>query len=284
MRLDENTPIGRLLAPFAGKGARNSAGDQAAANVDADVLAGGDGAGSGDYETSPAGARSVGEGGHNGNPFLSQRHEFHNRFYDLAKAKRNWQLIAFASVALLAVVTVSYVVMASSSRITPYVVEVSELGIARAYGPAERLPGSEMERVITAELSEFIMNTRRVLADPQAQREAILEAYAFADKRAETFLNNFYSQPENDPRLLALKIRRTIHIESILRIPDSDSYRVRWTERERGQNSTTTVRTSWEAILAVATSPPETEETLLINPLGVYVYDINWGSINQIQE
>jgi type IV secretion system protein VirB5 len=164
------------------------------------------------------------------------------------------------------------------------VVEVAELGQARAFGPAERMPTSELERAVTAELAEFITNARRIVADVGAQREIILEAYAFADERARTFLNHHYSQAQNDPRLLSQRIRRTISIESILKMPDSDSYKVRWTEREIGRTSASALRTSWEGILAVRIVPPETEADILVNPLGVKIYDINWSQMHTVEE
>lgn len=218
------------------------------------------------------------------NPFLLQRHEFHNRFYDLASAKRNWQIAAFLALAALLVMAVGYVHLASSSRITPYVVEVGELGQARAFGPAERLPGSEMDRAVTAELAEFITNARRVVADVRAQREVILEAYAFVEGKAQRFLNHHYSQEHNDPRFLGQRVRRSVSIESILKMPDSDSYKIRWAEREIGLASARAVRTSWEAILAVRIDPPKTEADVFVNPLGVKIHDINWSQIHTIEE
>lgn len=286
MQLSTDTPIGKLLS-FFGRRKQEAAHPGGGAAYEEEAGVSGDGraaAGEALQEGPPWGMGGAGWTKEGENPFLLQRHEFHNRFYDLARAKRNWQLVAFASLGLLFLVTLAYVFMASTSRITPYVVEVDQLGVARAFGPAERLPLSDHEKIVTAELSEFITNARRVVADAGAQREAILDAYAFADKSAQAFLNNYYSQEENDPRLLAQKVRRTIHIESILKIPDSDSYRVKWTERERGQSSSDVIRTSWEAILAVNEVPPETEEGVLANPLGIYVYDINWGKINQLRE
>ena len=34
--------------------------------------------------------------------------------------------------------------------------------------------------------------------------------------------------------------------------------------------------TSWQAVLGVEILPPETTEVLLVNPLGLYVTEINW--------
>src|SRR5687767_4097537 len=72
-------------------------------------------------------------------PYVRGRAEFDSVFSDLAKAKRNWQLIAFGAVAVSGVLAGGLVTLATQSRITPYVVEVDRLGRAQAFGPAERL-------------------------------------------------------------------------------------------------------------------------------------------------
>ncbi len=83
-------------------------------------------------------------------PFLAARTEFTNAFGDLARGKRNWQLMAFGLGGLLALVTVAYVRLAASARVVPYVVQVDRLGQVVAVGrgrrrraarrPVDRLP------------------------------------------------------------------------------------------------------------------------------------------------
>jgi len=34
--------------------------------------------------------------------------------------------------------------------------------------------------------------------------------------------------------------------------------------------------TAWQAVLSVELTPPETTDLLLVNPLGLYVTEINW--------
>src|SRR3989441_1464973 len=71
-----------------------------------------------------------------GNPFLAARHEFMNAFGDLARGKRNWQLIAYALVGLLALLALADLRLAASSRVVPYIVQVDRLGQGLAVGPA----------------------------------------------------------------------------------------------------------------------------------------------------
>src|SRR5438132_9922657 len=71
-----------------------------------------------------AGAETAAPATADGNPFLAARHEFMNAFGDLARGKRNWQLIAYALAGLLALLAIADLRLAASSRVVPYVVRV----------------------------------------------------------------------------------------------------------------------------------------------------------------
>jgi len=73
------------------------------------------------------------------NHIIAARNEFSNAFGDLARGKRNWQLMSFALIALLALTTLSYVRLASSARVVPYLVQVDRLGQVLEIGRAEEM-------------------------------------------------------------------------------------------------------------------------------------------------
>src|SRR5260370_288208 len=73
------------------------------------------------------------------NPFLAARTEFMNAFGDLAVGKRNWQLIAFALMGLLTLVTIAYVRVAHSPGVVPSIVQVHRVGQGAQGGPAAEL-------------------------------------------------------------------------------------------------------------------------------------------------
>src|SRR5439155_7317140 len=75
-----------------------------------------------------AGAESAPPAHPDGNPFLAARHEFMNAFGDLARGKRNWQLIAYALAGLLALVPLADLRLPASSRGVPYIVQVHRPG------------------------------------------------------------------------------------------------------------------------------------------------------------
>src|SRR2546425_12195379 len=98
------------------------------------------------YSMATAGAESAPPAHPDGNPFLAARHEFMNAFGDLARGKRNWQLIAYALAGLLALVALADLRLAASSRVVPYIVQVDRLGQVLTGGLAEDLkqPGQRL--------------------------------------------------------------------------------------------------------------------------------------------
>ena len=215
-----------------------------------------------------------------GNPYLAGRHAFADRYMDLAKGKRNWQLTAFGALGLLATVTLAYIQLASTARVTPYVVEVDALGRTKAFGPAEQMEKAT-KRLTASQLALFIRNLRSVYPDPLAQKEMIGRAYAFAGETVETWLNTYFAEPEHDPRLLGRRLTRRVEVQSVLAVPESRSWKVSWVEVETPRGSEGTERRSaWEAYLTVEEVPPATAAAVEANPLGLYVTAINWTELS----
>src|SRR5437879_12607716 len=96
------------------------------------------------HSRATAGAETAAPATADGNPFLAARHEFMNAFGDLARGKRNWQLIAYALAGLLALVALADLRLAASSRVVPYIVQVDRLGQVVTAGLVEDIqrPGN----------------------------------------------------------------------------------------------------------------------------------------------
>src|SRR6266480_8087869 len=233
--------------------------------------------------TATAGAECAPPAHPDGNPFLAARHEFMNAFGDLARGKRNWQLAAYALLGLLALVTLADLRLAASSRVVPYVVQVDRLGQVVTVGPAEDLKQPD-QRLLASELARFIRAIRTVLpaAAAAGQAEMLRRGYAFVAPEAAAFLNDYFANPVNDPRLLGLRLTRQVDVTAVLRVPDSDVWRLQWTETERSTQPGGATRTmAWEGYLTVRLAPPRTAETVQDNPLGVYVTSLSWTQVGE---
>ena len=217
------------------------------------------------------------------NRIIAARHEFANVFGDLAKGKRNWQLMAFALVAVLGLVTAAYVRLASSSRAVPYVVEVDHLGQIMDVGVAERMVTPD-QRLIASQLAQFIRSIRSVLpvAAAAAQVEMIGHGYAFVAPEAAGVLNEYFASARNDPRVLGARLTRQVNVTAVLRVPESDVWRLQWTELEHStQPGGPTRTTAWEGYATIKVVPPTTAEAIQENPLGVFVTTINWTQVGE---
>ena len=116
-----------------------------------------------------------------------------------------------------------------------------------------------------------------------AQRDAVFRAYAYVAGDARTFLEDYFSAPENDPRLLAAELRRSVDVVSVLPVPVPDgsasrTYRARWNEHEVSGRSGTRDRV-WEGYFSVEVQPPTSTEGIERNPLGVFVTDVSWSAL-----
>jgi type IV secretion system protein VirB5 len=216
------------------------------------------------------------------NRLITARNEFANAFGDLAKGKRNWQLMAFALTGLLAIVTLAYVRLAAASRVVPYVVAVDRLGQVVAVGTAEELKSPD-ERLVTSQLAHFVRSIRTVLpaAAAAAQAELVKRGYAFVAPDAAGFLNEHFANPRHDPRVLGTRLTRQVDVASVLRVPNSDVWRLQWTETERPTQLGGPARTTaWEGYVTVKMIPPATAETIQDNPLGLYVTSVSWTQVS----
>jgi type IV secretion system protein VirB5 len=217
------------------------------------------------------------------NHIIAARNEFANAFGDLARGKRNWQMMAFALVGLLAMVTLAYVRLAASSRVVPYVVEVDRLGQVVAVGTADQMRAPD-QRLVASQLAQFLRAIRTVLpaAASAGQAEMVRRGYSFVAPEAAAFLNDYFASPVNDPRVLGTRLTRQVDVTGVLRVPNSDVWRLQWTETERSTQPGGPVRTTaWEGYVTIRLAPPTTAESIQDNPLGLYVTSVNWTQVGE---
>lgn len=188
--------------------------------------------------------------------------------------------LAFILVAVCAIAVHGAVTLARQSKIVPYIVEVDRLGQPLAYGRVEDMPPPG-ERQVRGEIGRFVEVTRTVLTDPVAQNWMIDRSYAFTRGAARTYVDGYFSVPQNNPHLLGREMVRIVARVTVRReAGTSDRWKVRWEEYEipiRGGEAR--VR-PWEGTLRTTIIPPANEDQLMTNWLGLYVTDLSWGPVN----
>jgi type IV secretory pathway TrbF-like protein len=223
------------------------------------------------------------------------RREFASAFGDLARGKRNWQVVAF----MLGVVALGQALtmyrLATSAHPVPYVVQADRLGAVTAVATAERMREPE-SRLVASQVAEFLRAVRTVLPSTAATAQADLlrRGYAFAAADAAGFLNTYFGDPVHDPRVIGLRKARDVRITSALRVPDpvrsrgaaalpAQTWRVQWLEMERAigplDQSEPARVAKWEGYLTIQIVPPRTVEGIQDNPLGIRITSISWTRV-----
>ena len=87
-------------------------------------------------------------------------------------------------------------------------------------------------------------------------------------------INEYFK--ENSPFQQAEKQTIEITVTSILPISDR-TWQVEWTETRRNLQGLVKNVSHWKASLTIATNPPQQEEKIIINPLGIFITDLNWA-------
>jgi type IV secretory pathway TrbF-like protein len=184
----------------------------------------------------------------------------------------NWRLIAFGTLGLTTLLSSALIWLSLQSRVTPYVVEVDNLGEARAVSEAaaEYQPTDPQ---IAWHLKDYIENVRSTSLDPVLMRRAWLSAYDFSTERGARTLSDYARQAKPFAGIGEHTIM--VQVTSVVRASDR-SFQVKWVETafERGTVASTS---RWTAILTIITTPPTSAETLRRNPLGIYADAIDWS-------
>lgn len=185
---------------------------------------------------------------------------------------RNWRLMAFGCLILSGGFASALVWQSTTGTVVPWVVEVDNLGEARAVGPAAA-DFEPSDPQIAFHLARFIEQVRAIPADAIIVRQNWLRAYEFTTDRGALALNDYARA--NDPFTKVGRSQVAVEVSSVIRA-SPNSFRVAWTERhyENGQLSATE---RWTAILTIVIQPPRDAERLRANPLGIYVNAINWS-------
>lgn len=185
---------------------------------------------------------------------------------------RNWRLMALGGLLLSSGLSAGLLWQSMQSRVTPYVVEVDQLGEARAVAPVDTdyVPTDPQ---ITWHLARFIENVRSVSLDPVLMRKDWLSAYDFTTKRGSVVLGE-YARSANPFSNLGRKTV-SVQVTSVVRASDS-SFQIKWRETAF-ENGSEAGSAHWTAMVTVEIKRPSSAEVLRKNPLGLYVDAIDWS-------
>lgn len=213
-------------------------------------------------------------------PYLRAREEWNERYGSYIQSRNNWRMIAFGSL-LLSIPAVMFSLWQSGqTKVIPYVVEVDRDGQVRAAGPAQQIP-FQPDYIIEAEIADFIMNFRVVTVDKSLQLDRLNEVYAFLAPGggAKVRLDQYFRGGGN-PFEVAVEKTRSVQIVNMNRVSPT-SYSVQWLETEYDRTGQELDKKRFQSIVTYVIVPPESEQVIRTNPLGVYIMEIDYSEVTQ---
>jgi type IV secretory pathway TrbF-like protein len=208
--------------------------------------------------------------------YRNARREWNERYGSYVARAKAWRLTAIAALIVAAIAVAGIAWIGAQSKVVPYIVQIDKEGTAVAMEPAEQARGIEgQDRVVKAMLARWISDLRMVTPDVNLEKRAIHEVYSHLNKTdpAEAEINGYFT--ENNPFERAAKELVAVEIKGVLGV-SRETWQVEWDETSRDRRGAMIGRKRMKAMLTIEIIPPQNEETIRDNPIGLYVRNVDW--------
>lgn len=163
----------------------------------------------------------------------------------------------------------------------PYVIEISKDGTAKYIDNASTTLSEWMPSTATVlkVLEDYVISLRGVSSDAAIQQHRIKKVYAYSTgsalKSAQDYLleNNPLERSESE------RIEVSVYAATPFIGGSDDIFQLDWNEKSFGSNGTLVSETNYRGILKTKRYVPKTKGIQEINPLGLYVTDLNVSEI-----
>ena len=204
------------------------------------------------------------------NPFQKgQDRAYGDILHDKMREMRWWRSIIGAGILALSLMNFVFFVYALSLQKTvPVLINVMPTGEAAYLGEVKQGAAPQVpEQAILYQARKFITNLRSVSTDAQVLYNNIDECYSMVTGSFEPVLTR--SLRAASPFNLVGKVRRTVEIESALRVTGS-SYQIDWVETSVEASSSTPQKKKMRALVTVKLLPAD-PAVIKKNPLGIFI-------------
>ena len=211
-------------------------------------------------------------------PYLKAKQEWDFRIGTSAVQAKNWRIACISSLLLSGLLTGVIFFQASQSKVIPVVVGLDkDTGEAKTLGVVTKDAYSPGPLEIKYFLSEFVRYVRAVPLDEVVIKQNWLKAYSFMRTDASGLLNEMTEKDEESPLKQIGKIIVSVQPISVVQIPETSSYQVRWKETQYSTQGQKIKEYTMQGTFLTELSPPKNEEAIAENPLGLYIKSFQWN-------
>lgn len=208
-------------------------------------------------------------------PYAAARAEFNEVFGDFMTQSRNWRFVALVSVITTMIAVGSLGVRATQSKFIPYIVEVDKHGTAQTVGLATRVDTSTDDGLVRSYLRRFVMSCRGVSVDPIVAKANVDDCFGMVAQGSSAARRITETFEAKNPLLLGRTQTVEVTVATPLRI-SSQSWQLAWNEKTRDLTGKLLENRDWKSTVTVAFNPPEDDAHAIVNPLGLFVMDLDW--------
>ena len=196
------------------------------------------------------------------------------------RQNKNLRIMCMGLLAALAVSTVGNVYQATQSTVEPYIIEVdSTTGAIRKAGVISEMKYTPEKLEIEYFLGKFIQDTRSLPVDGEVYRQSWYEAYGYMTKDAAAAMSAEMEKQNKADDFGKKRIKVTIN--SILPVnAGGESYQANWTEEVTDLITGEKKNVPMTGIFTVTIIQNKDKQSLMENPLGIYVKDFSWSQEN----
>lgn len=162
----------------------------------------------------------------------------------------------------------------------PYVIEISRDGEASLIKDAAVIyeTWEPSKTTIMQTLKTYIVALRSVPKDNFISKENIKKVYALSSGDAADYITSYYST--SSPLTLSESIYRRVNVYAAIPMIDkSNLYQIDWNEKDYSLSGTLKEERNYRGIFKIQHYKPQTSELQELNPLGLYVSDIEISPI-----
>lgn len=208
------------------------------------------------------------------NPYLNGRRAFVEQWGDSLKAAHQWRTAFFVAGTALIISLGGLITVSLQQKIVPYAVEFNEHSEVVRVARVDEITQPNNNQ-IRAALRNWIIGARTVYGDRRAQQSQIDTTYAMTLPNSSAYqtISEFHSA--NNPYARSGKETVDVAVNSVL-LADGTTWRIEWTETTKQLSGRIIDTKSWQATATVITVPPNNEQELLLNPVGVKVKRFSW--------